>query len=208
MASARFDWPLPTWPPEQLRRWMEADWPGNVRDLRNFADRLVLGIGEDANEASTIDEIVASANAASLSARVNAFERQLIEEALRQNQASFPRRRRRCTCRRRRCTTSCVNTGSNPSGNSVYSARLASRSLRGSLPWIFHHLGLLDGTLRAASQADDRECLLMAGSVSTPERQEADINRQRCQRRSKSEPPCRPNIEPGVEADFEIVGCG
>jgi len=29
-----------------------------------------------------------------------------------------------------------------------------------------------------------------------------------CRRRSKSEPPCRPNIEPGVEADFELVGCG
>jgi len=87
MASARFDRPLPTWTAEQLRRWMEADWPGNVRELRNFADRLVLGIGEDTvNDASTIDEIVASANAASLSARVNAFERQLIEDALRQNQ--------------------------------------------------------------------------------------------------------------------------
>jgi two-component system C4-dicarboxylate transport response regulator DctD len=87
IASARFDRPLPTWSAEQLRRWMEADWPGNVRELRNFADRLVLGIGEDtANEASTIEEIVASANAASLSARVNAFERQLIEDAFRQNQ--------------------------------------------------------------------------------------------------------------------------
>ena len=29
-----------------------------------------------------------------------------------------------------------------------------------------------------------------------------------CRRRSKSEPPRRPNIEPGVEADFETVGCG
>ncbi len=29
-----------------------------------------------------------------------------------------------------------------------------------------------------------------------------------CWRRSKSEPPCRLNIEPGVEADFERVGCG
>jgi len=87
LASARFDRPVPTWTPEQLRRWMEADWPGNVRELRNFADRLVLGIGEDTvNEASSIDEIVAAANAASLSARVNAFERQLIEDALRQNQ--------------------------------------------------------------------------------------------------------------------------
>ncbi len=89
MASARFDRPLPTWTPEQLRRWMEADWPGNVRELRNFADRLVLGIGEDTgNEASSIDEIVASANATSLSARVNAFERQIIDDALKQNHGS------------------------------------------------------------------------------------------------------------------------
>jgi len=29
-----------------------------------------------------------------------------------------------------------------------------------------------------------------------------------CRRRFKSEPPRRPNIEPGVEADFEMVGCG
>jgi hypothetical protein len=29
-----------------------------------------------------------------------------------------------------------------------------------------------------------------------------------CQRRSKSEPPCRPNIEPGAQASFSIAGCG
>lgn len=29
-----------------------------------------------------------------------------------------------------------------------------------------------------------------------------------CPRRSKSEPPCRLNIEPGVGADFCGVGCG
>ena len=29
-----------------------------------------------------------------------------------------------------------------------------------------------------------------------------------CWRRFKSEPPRRPNFEPGVEADFERVGCG
>ena len=29
-----------------------------------------------------------------------------------------------------------------------------------------------------------------------------------CRRRSKFEPPCRPNIEPGVEADLERFGCG
>jgi hypothetical protein len=32
--------------------------------------------------------------------------------------------------------------------------------------------------------------------------------RYKCRRRTKFEPPCRPNIEPGVEADFERVGCG
>jgi two-component system C4-dicarboxylate transport response regulator DctD len=87
MASARFNRPQPAWSPEQLRRWMEADWHGNVRELRNFADRLVLGIAEDtANEAAVIEETGAAADAASLSARVNAFERQLIEDALKQNQ--------------------------------------------------------------------------------------------------------------------------
>jgi broad-specificity NMP kinase len=29
-----------------------------------------------------------------------------------------------------------------------------------------------------------------------------------CPRRTKSEPPCRPNIEPGVEANFSRAGCG
>lgn len=32
--------------------------------------------------------------------------------------------------------------------------------------------------------------------------------RFKCRRRSKFEPPCRSNIEPGVEADFCGVGCG
>ena len=31
---------------------------------------------------------------------------------------------------------------------------------------------------------------------------------ERCRRRSKSEPPCRPNIEPGVEASLDLTGCG
>jgi hypothetical protein len=32
--------------------------------------------------------------------------------------------------------------------------------------------------------------------------------RTKCRRRSKSEPPRRLNIEPGVEADVGMVGCG
>ena len=85
LASARFNRPRPKWTSEQLRRWMEADWRGNVRELRNLADRLVLGIGEeDVDEVATIDET--GPDAAGLPAQVNAFERRLIEDALRQNQ--------------------------------------------------------------------------------------------------------------------------
>lgn len=89
MASARFNRPQPTWTSEQLRTWMEADWRGNVRELRNFADRLVLGVGEDEGDVTgEIKEIEAAARPTSLPALVNAFERQLIEGALRQNQGS------------------------------------------------------------------------------------------------------------------------
>jgi two-component system C4-dicarboxylate transport response regulator DctD len=91
MASARFNRPQPTWTPQQLRRWMQADWRGNVRELRNFADRLVLGIREDDVDEAAADEGAAAADTASLPARVNAFERQLIEDALRQNQGVVAR---------------------------------------------------------------------------------------------------------------------
>jgi Family of unknown function (DUF5716) len=37
---------------------------------------------------------------------------------------------------------------------------------------------------------------------------EPQVQSRSCRRRSKSEPPRRLNIEPGVEADFERVGCG
>jgi predicted nuclease of restriction endonuclease-like (RecB) superfamily len=35
-----------------------------------------------------------------------------------------------------------------------------------------------------------------------------EMERQYCPRRFKFEPPCRLNIEPGMEADVETVGCG
>jgi two-component system C4-dicarboxylate transport response regulator DctD len=87
MASARFGLDQPVWTPGQLRKWMEAEWRGNVRELRNFADRLVLDIAEDAEEAiGVVEKADPAASAASLQAQVDGFERQLIEAALRQNQ--------------------------------------------------------------------------------------------------------------------------
>jgi two-component system C4-dicarboxylate transport response regulator DctD len=87
MASARFGLDQPVWTPGQLRKWTEAEWRGNVRELRNFADRLVLDIAEDAEEAiGVVEKADPAASAASLQAQVDGFERQLIEAALRQNQ--------------------------------------------------------------------------------------------------------------------------
>lgn len=72
-AAARYKRPYPVVPAAQMQQLMAQDWPGNVRELRNAADRFVLGLS-----AST--ESVAPA---SLADQVGAFERMLIEQALR-----------------------------------------------------------------------------------------------------------------------------
>ncbi|WP_426336492.1 sigma-54-dependent transcriptional regulator [Pseudoduganella sp. R-31] len=72
-AAARYKRPCPVVPPAQMQQLMAQDWPGNVRELRNAADRFVLGLS-----AST-----ESAAPASLADQVGAFERMLIEQALR-----------------------------------------------------------------------------------------------------------------------------
>ena len=59
---------------------MARPWPGNVRELGNFAERYVLGLNDG-------DGQTASSAATSLPERVEAFERQIIEEALRRNGA-------------------------------------------------------------------------------------------------------------------------
>ena len=59
---------------------MARTWPGNVRELGNFAERYVLGL-TDGNDQTP------SSAAKSLPERVEAFERQIIEEALRRNGA-------------------------------------------------------------------------------------------------------------------------
>lgn len=72
-AAARYKRPCPVVPAAQMQQLMAQDWPGNVRELRNAADRFVLGLS-----AST-----ESAAPASLADQVGAFERMLIEQALR-----------------------------------------------------------------------------------------------------------------------------
>ena len=43
---------------------------------------------------------------------------------------------------------------------------------------------------------------------SNPRAHMLPLDAQACRRRSKSEPPCRSNIEPGAQASFLIAGCG
>ncbi|EWS64513.1 hypothetical protein Y695_02241 [Hydrogenophaga sp. T4] len=54
----------------------------------------------------------------------------------------------------------------------------------------------------------DKRCDLKAKIREIFNRHKGRYGYRRCRRRSKFEPPCRLNIEPGVEADFCGVGCG
>jgi len=72
-AAARYKRPCPVVPAAQMQQLMAQDWPGNVRELRNAADRFVLGLSASAESAAPV----------SLADQVGAFERMLIEQALR-----------------------------------------------------------------------------------------------------------------------------
>ena len=61
----------------------------------------------------------------------------------------------------------------------------------------------------AVSLLDGRRALAAVGRIGVELLEAGNLGAcLRCRRRFKSEPPRRPNIEPGVEADFEMVGCG
>jgi two-component system C4-dicarboxylate transport response regulator DctD len=58
---------------------MSRPWGGNVRELRNVAERFTLGMPTRVDAASGDD----NTGKPSLETKLNLFERQLIEEALR-----------------------------------------------------------------------------------------------------------------------------
>ncbi len=43
-AAIRYQRPVPQWSTAQMAQWQARALPGNVRELRNFSDRLVLGV--------------------------------------------------------------------------------------------------------------------------------------------------------------------
>jgi two-component system, NtrC family, C4-dicarboxylate transport response regulator DctD len=78
-AAAEYNKPMPAVSPAQMRDLMSRPWAGNVRELRNVAERFTLGMPTRIDATNGID----SAAKATLETQLNSFERQLIEEALR-----------------------------------------------------------------------------------------------------------------------------
>ncbi|MFX0546633.1 sigma-54-dependent transcriptional regulator [Roseovarius sp. S1116L3] len=75
-AAARYKRPAPDVDPAALAEAAARDWSGNVRELRNVADRMVLGLPAEAAPAEPAPP------AGPLSAQVAAHERALIAAAL------------------------------------------------------------------------------------------------------------------------------
>ena len=99
-AAQRYGRPVPDPDPELVARWQAYDWPGNVRQLKNIADRLALGLAallppaapREAAPGGVMDGMGGMGDAADspaaadlgLAARMDAVEKRCIEAALRQ----------------------------------------------------------------------------------------------------------------------------
>ena len=76
-ACARYKRPLPEWTAAQMAEWAGRRWAGNVRELKGFADRLVLGVVEG-------EEPAPEPAAQTLPRQLEAFERRVLRAALAQ----------------------------------------------------------------------------------------------------------------------------
>jgi DNA-binding NtrC family response regulator len=83
-ASARYGLAPPEMTPEKLRELMAHDWPGNVREIRNAADRFVLEIGDLTSATTGVAPVT-------LAQQMDKVEKALIEQALRQHQGRMPK---------------------------------------------------------------------------------------------------------------------
>ncbi len=91
-AAARHQRPVPELAAGPLHQLLGYHWPGNVRELRNVAERMVLGIAAGAAPfAGAAGDAGDASQPQALAAAVDAFERTLIAEALRQQGGSLAR---------------------------------------------------------------------------------------------------------------------
>jgi two-component system, NtrC family, C4-dicarboxylate transport response regulator DctD len=87
-AARRHNKPMPVITAPQLKELMSHDWPGNARELRNVADRFVLGLlVADRFVLGLLDESVSVLSGRafpkiSLGNQIHRFERVLIEDTL------------------------------------------------------------------------------------------------------------------------------
>lgn len=82
VAAARCEAEMPALESNALQPLLEHDWPGNIRELRNIAERYVL-LGESYNfDISALMNADKIANGLTLPEQVSCFEKTLIEQAL------------------------------------------------------------------------------------------------------------------------------
>ena len=73
-AAKRFQRDVPDVPPHILAGLSQQEWPGNVREMRNVAERFVLGLG--------IDDISSTSSGKGLAEQVEQFEKATIAATL------------------------------------------------------------------------------------------------------------------------------
>ncbi len=88
LAASRYQRPLPTLASSQMGRLMAHGWPGNIRELRNVADCLVLGVAKDG---LTDDDAAAALTPRTLAETVDDFERSLIATEMRRQGGNLTR---------------------------------------------------------------------------------------------------------------------
>jgi DNA-binding NtrC family response regulator len=84
-ACARYERGAPELTPARLGELMAHDWPGNVREIRNAADRFVLAI-DDLDSQAALQDLPPL----NLARQIELVEKTLIEQALRRTQGKIP----------------------------------------------------------------------------------------------------------------------
>jgi two-component system, NtrC family, C4-dicarboxylate transport response regulator DctD len=76
-ACERYKRPVPDWSPARMADWSARRWTGNVRELKGFAQRLVLGVVDEDPAGAPPDDA-----AQTLPRQLEAFERNVLRAAL------------------------------------------------------------------------------------------------------------------------------
>lgn len=94
-ACCRYQRPAPNIPENMIQNLMNQTWPGNIRELKNAAERLVLGHHEGFYNQQAFPNALSFGNglplnkAVTLMERVQSFEKAVIEKELEQTRGSI-----------------------------------------------------------------------------------------------------------------------